>query len=76
MQGWLLHYREAFLLEGTVQRSFDKGFSFLVGRTRDLRKALAGAEMQTPKAVRHPGGFVRTSRRGRGQGSKLVVLLW
>jgi error-prone DNA polymerase len=66
--GWLLHHRGAFLLEGTVEQSPDKGFSFVVDRIGDLREALAGAEVQAPKAVRASGGFVRANRRGRRAG--------
>jgi error-prone DNA polymerase len=66
--GWLLHHGGAFLLEGTVEQSPDKGFSFVVNRIGDLREALAGAEVQTPRTVRASGGFVRASRRGRRAG--------
>jgi hypothetical protein len=34
-----------------VEQPPDKGFSFAVGRIRDLREALAGAEVRTPRAV-------------------------
>ena len=63
-----MHQRGAFLLEGTVKQSPDKGFSFVVDRIRDLREALAGAEVRAPRAVRASGGFVRASRRGRRAG--------
>ena len=66
--GWLLHHRGAFLLEGTVEQSPDRGFSFAVDRIGDLREALAGAEVQAPRAVRASGGVVRASRRGRRAG--------
>ena len=64
--GDLLHHRGAFFLEGTVEQNPEKGFSFVVARVRDLREALAGAEVRAPRrAVRAPGGFVRASRRGK-----------
>jgi len=63
--GWLLHHRGAFLLEGTVEQSPDKGFSFVANRIRDLREALARAQVRAPTVVRASGGCVRASRRGR-----------
>lgn len=66
--GWLLHHRGGFLLEGTVEQSPDRGFSFVVRRIGDLQDALAGAEIQASKAVRASGGFIRANRRGRRAG--------
>jgi error-prone DNA polymerase len=63
--GDLLHHLGAFLLEGRVEQNRRKGFSFLVERACDLREALSGSGMPTPRAVRAPGSFLRAARRGR-----------
>ena len=66
--GDLLHHRGAFLLEGRVEQSRRRGFSFLVERVADLREALSGSSgsgMPTPRAVSAPGSFLRSGRRGR-----------
>ena len=64
--GHLLHQRGAFLLEGRVENTAEKGFSFLVENIGDLREVLAGARVPTPKA--ESGAFLRTGRRGRRAG--------
>ena len=66
--GDLLHQRGAFLLEGRVENTPRKGFSFIVGSVRDLGEALAGARVPTPRAVSAPGAFLRAGRRGRRAG--------
>jgi error-prone DNA polymerase len=66
--GDVLHQRGAFLLEGRVENTPEKGFSFLVESIRDLREALAGARVPTPKAVPASGAFLRAGRRGRRAG--------
>ena len=66
--GDLLHHKGAFLLEGRVKNTPEKGFSFLVERIRDLREMLIGARVPTPKAVSAPGAFLRAGRRGRRAG--------
>lgn len=66
--GDLLHHRGTFLLEGRVENTPEKGFSFLVERIRDLREVLSGARVPTPKAVSAPGAFLRAGRRGRRAG--------
>jgi error-prone DNA polymerase len=66
--GDLLHQRGAFLLEGRVENSPRKGFSFVVGGVRDLREALAGASVPVPRAVSVPGAFLRSGRRSRRAG--------
>jgi error-prone DNA polymerase len=63
--GDLLHHRGAFLLEGRVENTPEKGFSFLVKHIRDLGEVLSEARMPTPKAVSASGAFLRAGRRGR-----------
>ena len=65
--GDLLHHRGAFLLEGRVERTPDKGFSFLVERVGDLREVLAGAPL-APKARSASEALLRVGRRGRRAG--------
>ena len=65
--GDLLHHRGAFLLEGRVERTSDKGFSFLVERVGDLREVLAGAPL-APKATSASEALLRVGRRGRRAG--------
>ena len=66
--GDLLHHRGAFLLEGRVENSTEKGFSFLVESIGDLREVMVGARVPTPKAVSASGAFLRAGRRGRRTG--------
>jgi DNA polymerase III alpha subunit len=66
--GDLLHHRGAFLLEGRVENTPGKGFSFLVEDVRDLREVLVGARVPAPKAVSASGAFLRAGRRGRTAG--------
>ncbi len=66
--GHILHRRGAFLLEGRVENTPEKGFSFLVEDVRDLREVLIGARVPAPKAVSGSGAFLRAGRRGRRAG--------
>ena len=68
--GSVLHHGGAFLLEGRVEQSTRRGFSFLVERVEDLHGALseASTRIPTPRAVSAPGAFVRAVRRGRRAG--------
>jgi error-prone DNA polymerase len=66
--GDLVHHKGAFLLEGRVEQTPRKGFSFLVERIVDLREALAGAKVSAPKVAPAPGTFLRAGRRGRKTG--------
>ncbi|MDX6382092.1 MAG: polymerase subunit alpha, partial [Rubrobacteraceae bacterium] len=66
--GYLLHQRGAFLLEGRVENTPEKGFSFLVQSIGDLREVIVGARVSAPKTVSASGAFLRASRRGRRAG--------
>lgn len=61
--GWLLHHRGAFPLEGTVEQSTAKGFSFVVRRVGDLRDALAAERPSSPRTSSSSGAFPRAGRR-------------
>ena len=58
--GDLLHHRGAFLLEGRVENTVEKGFAFLVQRIEDLHEVLVGV----PRAVPGAGAMLRAGRRG------------
>jgi error-prone DNA polymerase len=67
--GDLLHHRGAFLLEGWVENTPEKGFSFLVERIGDLREVLlSGTRMPTAKPAPASGAFLRAGRQGRRAG--------
>jgi error-prone DNA polymerase len=66
--GDLLHHRGAFLLEGRVENTPEKGFSFVVRHIEDLQDILSGSAAPTPKAVSASGAFVRAGRQGRRAG--------
>ena len=66
--GDLLHHKGAFLLEGKVENTTKKGFSFVVESVEDLREALAGMRVLLPKVVSTSGAFLRAGRRGRRVG--------
>jgi error-prone DNA polymerase len=66
--GDLLHHRGAFLLEGRVQNTPKKGFSFLVKNIGDLGEVLVGARVPTPMTVSASGTFLRAGRPGRRAG--------
>jgi len=61
--GDLLHHRGAFLLEGRIEQGPDKGFAFLVQSVWDLRDALAGAKVPSPRAISGAGALLRAGRR-------------
>ena len=65
--GDLLHHKGAFLLEGRVEQSAERGFSFLVELVGDLHEALEGA-IPPPRATSVSGAFLRAGRRGRKAG--------
>lgn len=58
--GDLLHHHGAFLLEGRVEQDRRRGFSFLVERIGDLRGALLGAKVPSPR--RYPGRGLSCAR--------------
>jgi error-prone DNA polymerase len=66
--GEILHREGAFLLEGRVEHTDDRGFSFLVGQVRSLGHALAGASITTPRVTPSSGTFLRAGKRGRRAG--------
>jgi DNA polymerase III alpha subunit len=66
--GHLLHQRGAFLLEGRVENTPEKGFSFLVQCIEDLRAVLVETRVPAPKAESASGAFLRAGRRGRRAG--------
>ena len=66
--GDLLHHRGAFLLEGRIENTLEKGFSFVVEGIEDLREVLNGARVLTPKALPASGTLLRAERRGRKAG--------
>jgi error-prone DNA polymerase len=66
--GEILHREGAFLLEGTVEHTDDRGFAFVVGHVRSLRCALAGVSIPTPRVTPSPGAFLRAGKRGRRAG--------
>jgi DNA polymerase III alpha subunit len=66
--GDLLHRRGAFLLEGRVENTPERGFSFLVERIDDLRETLADPKIPNLKPVSASGSFLRAGRRGRRAG--------
>ena len=65
--GNLLHHKGAFFLEGRVEQSAERGFSFIVELVGDLREILEGA-VPTPRATSASGAFLRAGRRGRRAG--------
>ena len=64
--GDLLHHRGAFLLEGRVEQTPDKGFSFLVKHIEDLRGMLT--EVPVPRTASTSGAFLRPGKRRRRAG--------
>nr|MDP9486973.1 hypothetical protein [Actinomycetota bacterium] len=67
-QGHVLHREGAFLLEGKVEQTLEKGFAFLVDRIGSLREALSEARMTVPRVASSPGAFLRAGRRSRKAG--------
>ena len=66
--GDILHHEGAFLLEGRVEQTVEKGFAFLVDRIESLRDILFGARVPVPRVTSSPGAFLRAGRRGRKAG--------
>jgi error-prone DNA polymerase len=66
--GDILHREGAFLLDGRVEQTLEKGFAFLVHGIRSLQDVLSDARMPVPRAASSPGAFLRAGRRGRRAG--------
>jgi len=66
--GDILHREGAFLLEGRVEQTIEKGFAFLVHQIESLRDALFETSVPVPRAVSSPGAFLRAGRRSRKAG--------
>jgi error-prone DNA polymerase len=64
--GDLLHHEGAFLLEGRIEQTIERGFSFLVHRIESLRDVLF--ETRVPRVASSPGAFLRAGRRSRKAG--------
>jgi error-prone DNA polymerase len=66
--GDILHHEGAFLVEGRVEQTIEKGFAFLVHHIESLRDVLFEARVPVPRVVSSPGAFLRAGRRGRKAG--------
>ena len=66
--GDILHHEGAFLVEGRVEQTIEKGFAFLVHRIESLRDVLFEARVPVPGVVPSPGAFLRARRRSRKAG--------
>jgi error-prone DNA polymerase len=66
--GDILHHEGAFLLEGRVEQTMEKGFAFLVHQIESLRDVLFEASVPVPRVASSPGAFLRAGRRGRKAG--------
>ncbi|MDQ3863800.1 MAG: hypothetical protein M3317_09920, partial [Actinomycetota bacterium] len=66
--GDILHHEGAFLLEGRVEQTIEKGFAFLVHRIESLRDILSEARVPAPRVASAPGAFLRAGRRNRKAG--------
>jgi error-prone DNA polymerase len=66
--GDILHHEGAFLVEGRVEQTIEKGFAFLVHRIESLRDVLFEARMPVPRVASSPGAFLRAGRRSRKAG--------
>jgi error-prone DNA polymerase len=66
--GDILHHEGAFLVEGRVEQTVDKGFAFLVHRIESLRNILFEARVPVPRVASSPGAFLRARRRSRKAG--------
>jgi error-prone DNA polymerase len=64
--GDLLHHEGAFLVEGRVEQTIERGFSFLVHHIESLRDVLS--ETRVPRVASSPGAFLRAGRRSRKAG--------
>jgi error-prone DNA polymerase len=66
--GDILHHEGAFLVEGRVEQSIEKGFAFLVHRIESLRDILFETRVPVPRVASSPGAFLRARRRSRKAG--------
>jgi error-prone DNA polymerase len=66
--GDILHHEGAFLIEGRVEQTIEKGFAFLVHRIESLRDILFEARVPVPRVASSPGAFLRAGRRSRKAG--------
>ena len=66
--GDILHHEGAFLIEGRVEQTIEKGFAFLVHRIESLRDVLLEARVPVPRVASAPGAFLRAGRRSRKAG--------
>ncbi|HVD35344.1 MAG TPA: DNA polymerase III subunit alpha [Rubrobacter sp.] len=66
--GDILHHEGAFLLEGRVEQTIEKGFAFLVHQIESLREVLFETRVPVPRVTSAPGAFLRAGRRGRKAG--------
>jgi error-prone DNA polymerase len=66
--GDILHHEGAFLVEGRVEQTIEKGFAFLVHRIESLRDALFEASVPVPRMVSSPGAFLHAGRKSRKAG--------
>jgi error-prone DNA polymerase len=66
--GDILHHEGAFLIEGRVEQTIEKGFAFLVHRIESLRDILLEARVPVPRVASSPGAFLRAGRRSRKAG--------
>jgi error-prone DNA polymerase len=66
--GDILHHEGAFLLEGRVEQTIEKGFAFLVHRIESLREVLFETRVPVPRMASSPGAFLRAGRRSRKAG--------
>jgi error-prone DNA polymerase len=62
--GGILHHEGAFLLEGRVEQTIEKGFAFLVHQIEGLRGALFEARVPVPRVASSPGAFLRARKAG------------
>ena len=66
--GDILHHEGAFLLEGRVEQTIERGFSFLVHHIESLRDILFETRVPVPRMASSPGAFLRSRRRSRKAG--------
>jgi error-prone DNA polymerase len=66
--GDILHHEGAFLIEGRVEQTIEKGFAFLVHQIESLRDILFDTRVPVPRVVSSPGAFLRAGRRVRKVG--------
>ena len=64
----ILHREGPFLLEGRVEQTTDRGFSFLVKRVESLRKFLSGSRVPEPRVASASGAFLRAGKWSRRAG--------